>query len=551
MFQPRLRLPLLLGGLLASSCLLFDPLGPDTREAESGGRGGDAGQAGAGESAGKTAGSGAGVGDPSGHCAFNADCHSANSTDAFFCRPRDQRCVKLNSESCEVLGDASDPNAVFFGAYASTLNFSPAALSIRWTYELALDDFNGSSVGGLRGASGVRRPLAIVLCNNELSPDLLDASVQHLTEEVGVPAILAALENEDLQRAFERHGNGAFFLSPSSASKELANLDDRGLLWSLLGKPGDLAGIYAALVRRAETYLRQTRGLDKIKLGVVVQSSDGFSKELAAAVLAALSFNGASVTQNLDQGNYFERAVEYEAEQMDAAASDLIAFEPDLVLSFAENLFTDIPNGILPQLELEFAQSARPFYILSPHNAAAGASIYEIIKSARKNGIDTLAYRRFLGVDAAAGSDPKAKQVRAEYQRRLLAAHPQALGNFDNFYDAFYFLAYSLFAAGPHLNGSNCAQGMQRLSTGRDDAVLSVGPNEITEVFSRLSVEGATIRLWDSLGAPNFSTAGIREDFGSVYCFDSQPFLHPGVLLYDPDLDQLTPSGSLPCLADF
>ena len=91
------------------------------------------------------------------------------------------------------------------------------------------------------------------------------ASISHLTEEIGTPGILSTLSASNLLSAwnYTQSEYGAYrrtlvppmFLSTSSATLQLANLDDSGFVWHLLGDPRLLAATVSSLVRRIEPYV--------------------------------------------------------------------------------------------------------------------------------------------------------------------------------------------------------------------------------------------------------------------------------------------------------
>jgi len=176
--------------------------------------------------------------------------------------------LALQSSECPlVLGaDASNPDAIVFGAYATLGTDSDEDSAVVLNYRLALEELNAA--GGLPDPPGGTRqhPLVMVVCDN--SPERLadtaffNRSLEHLISQLHVPAVVAYLLPDQLKRAFETYGRPqrTFFLSPSGATQALDMEPDDNLLWHMLGQPSDLAPGYLALSRLLQTYVetRQT-----------------------------------------------------------------------------------------------------------------------------------------------------------------------------------------------------------------------------------------------------------------------------------------------------
>ncbi|MFZ5891012.1 MAG: hypothetical protein ACOY0T_08175 [Myxococcota bacterium] len=563
----------------ASSCMLFDPLNrPDdfarggSSGAISGGsagagvggaNGGAAGkvaaggvvsaggssggtssvQAGAGGSGdvGNQAGAGGDGGVPL-PCTSNTECNSDPELPQY-CQLPERRCVPLGSSSCRVVGDPSHPRAIFFGAFAP-FDSSDESRTIRDTYQLAFDEF--MILQGLPPANA-RRPLVMVLCDSGSGPAVIDAAVKHLTRDVRVPAILAALPSADLQRNFESdYGADTFYLSPQKVSEELATSDSQGMVWNLLGRSRDLKGIYAALVRQFEAYVRtlqQDLAGTPLRVAAVTQLADADGNELSQAVLGALTFNPENLTfeENRQQGNAL--LIDIANQQI---IDELVAFKPHLVISFAKEPFTAI-NGIAHQLEQRLV--SRPHYLLSPWNSGDEADLREIFLRNKQAG-RTNSQQRFFGIDGPSALDAGSRDAKNEYTSRLLSLHSADKTNFENFYDAFYYLVYAMFAGGSPITGPGTAAGMTRLYQGSD--VFYVGRNDMSTIFTTLQDGRNRIYLKGALGDPTFDSTGGRVDTGSVYCFDNlpTPTLRPNVFGYNVTTDMLyetTPSP--PCLS--
>jgi hypothetical protein len=494
--------------------------------------------------------------DPTG-CASNAECVQLGGGEPYRCRPSDRECVALKTSECPLAyGDASDPNAIFFGAFAPLSADRPDLNSLVWSHRLARDELSGDNVGGLPGGpSGSRRSLVMIVCNNDSS--VVEESVRHLADDVQVPALLATLLPGDLRRAFETHRErDMFFLSPVAATRILVDQDDDDLIWTMLGQPSDLAPVYNELLALVEDYVKDTRtesATRHLKVALV-SSTDAFNDELRNYVEPALRFNGnLSAMTNRTNTNYLSLTIEPDADLRDVAL-EVARFEPDIVISVAGEQFTRT-GGIAETIELEWALEVpgkeRPHFILSPFNAGNLTPLHNLIEAMAWGDleIDPLAYRRYVGVSVAGAED---KTLQNSYASRLLSRFDDAITDTGNYYDATYFLAYAMFGAGnvEPLTGPDIALGMRRLLEGQS---FDVGPTDISAVFGALENEDTTIELQGTLGPPDFDPAsGVRYAVGGVFCFEetgNMATLRADVLRYNRTLGNF--NGSFPCFPGF
>jgi hypothetical protein len=525
------------------------------------GRGGSAGRGGTSEEGG-SGGDGGEAGERG--CTTNAECVDLGGDEPYRCRASDGRCVQLGSNECPlVYGDFEAENPHYFGSFSTLSPVQPQVNSIVWAELLALDEINAT--GGIpSGPDGERRPLVMVVCNNDdlLETPVIDEGMRHLIEDVEVDSLLANLKPADLERAFETHQlREPFYLSPVGITSELtaAEFEDDGLIWNLLGEPADYRDAYAKLLTHVEAHVRRERDLpdpeaDPLKV-VLVSSGDVFNDELADYVFRRLNWNGDSATLNDDAGHYLRINVEPKDPDMAGAVQTILNFAPDIVISTAAEAVTE-DNGIVEGLETRWDgvgdRGARPYYILSPYNAGDLGIVISWIHSAttEPNIVDPDAAGRFLGVSAASAVDPT---LQVEFETRLSNAHDnQAIPDTGNYYDAVYFLTYAIRAAGQAEgpSGPDIAAGMRRLIEGdRRD----VGPSHIDEIFELLADPERSISLYGTLGAPDFDPdSGVRRATPSVFCFEILQELvlpHYDALRFDRELGVFT--GEYPCLDDF
>lgn len=503
------------------------------------GASGDAGEAGQG--GGGTGGAGGSGG--AGECTTNADCPD-DVVGPQRCRPSDRTCVPLQSVECMLTeGDASDPRAIFLGAFANYVPSDPANGPTVLPLRLALDEINRA--GGLPGPNG--GPLVLTICNNS-TRDVIDRAMRHLTLDVEVPAVLATLRPDDLLRVFDDYrSEDVLYLSPVGITSEIADFDDGDLIWSLLGRPRDYANTYARLFELLEDFVLESRpslSPSPVRVALVVDERDASNAELGSALEPILSAGRG------DAYLKFEAKVE---EPVEDFVADIWGFGPEIVVSAVGSAFTDT-GGILHELDQLADLGNEPFYLLSPYNAGSLSSIEAWLNTLFL--IDEVANRRFLGVSVAPPADGT---LQSEYEAALAEAFgPQSEYDTGNYYDALYVLAYAAYGAGldEPLTGPRMAAGMRRIMgrLNEDSTPFNVGPDHIDSVFARLGMEDATVRLSGTLGPLDFEEGGYRLVNGSVFCYavstNNTAVLRRNVLVYD-EMDEILklfpPYDTFPC----
>jgi hypothetical protein len=473
--------------------------------------------------------------------------------------------VPLTTPECPlVYGDTTSADALVVGGYASlgTTNLGDSGPLL--DYQLAIAELNQAR-GLPDPATGSRRhPLAMVVCNNipadpTAGSSFLDRSLHHLIADLHVPAVVAYLLPDDLKYAFETQGlpNHVFFLSPIGATQSLDMEPDEDLLWHMLGQPADLAPGYDGLSRLVQRYVKQVQQIDAVRVATVTTTA-AFDRELAGAVLSLIddnaTFNGKTLAENavdcpVDGCRY--RAFTVDANHSpQSVGAQIVEFKPNIIVSLADDRFTQPNTGVLPTVEAMWRPDAkRPYYVLSPINAGALGDVGDAFRGLLSvSSADT--YQRFMGIGVAGAQDPT---LYNEYLSRLLLAFQSAPVDTENFYDSVYFLAYAMSAAmdraavGQPLTGPGIAAGMRELITGA--LAYSVGPQGINDVLRALP-KGA-IRLEGTLGPPDFYPDGTRIDTASVFCFNSSGLPQVQVLRYDASANPPFVGDFNPCFAGF
>jgi len=486
---------------------------------------------------------------PGSGCVSTAQCIADNRDEPYVCRRPGEPCTPLKSPECPlVFGDYDDEQAVYFGAFLNVPESAPLSQVSTLNVELAVDEFN-HSVGGLPGGPlGKLRRLVGVVCRNE--PELVEPASRHLLEELGVPAVLAHLPSASLKQFFVDHALPAqrFVINPGFADNSLTSISSGGLFWHVIGDIRDVAPAYAPLLSRIESFLASPT---PIRVAMVV--SKRFAEQSIADTLTPLlEFNGKSVIENGDA--FYVASVpalpdepSYDYSELNAA---LLDFRPHVVIAITREEFV---YKILPPLESGWASAAegqdRPFYVV-PTALSGNLDLLEYVAEESSYVSSESKRQRIVGVAPASAED---LTLYNQFLIRFRSAFPrfENPGGFENFYDAVYLLANSMFAAGsvPELRGLDVARGMQRVIDGNVE--ISVGPTFIADGFTALAA-GGEIRLLGTMGPADFDPGvGARRGSSSVYCIERSEgglsFAYD-VLRYDGRADLV---GNFPCFSGF
>ncbi len=514
--------------------------GSDSGGSDSGGSGGD-------DAAGEAGQGGAPIEPP--ECTTHAECLEKSGK----FKPRvciEQACVDLLTPDCPLALPQTDDlwfdnllreNPLIVGAYS----FVPTELVGIATrnYDLALTEVTRKT-NGVPGADGARRQVVGVVCrSNYAAPEDLDASAEHLIDDLRVPGVISALLADDLQRTFETFGEpaGTFFVSPIEADSTLVALQDRDLLWHMLPGGQDVAVSYAALLDRAIAFLGSP---EPVKVAVVTASDVRYLSDMNGTVLKTIRFNGKSAAANASDDNFLAlnitSAYSDPSADLSSAVQALRNFEPNVIIALSAD---ETLKTLIPLLESSWTGATKPFYLFSPYhynNPELGDLLSNKEPTVRQ---------RMAGINFASAVDGSLNE---SYQLAFDQAYPEVAGRrgYENFYDATYYLLYALAAAPSDAppTGDGLALGMKRLLAG--DA-FGVGKDDLPGAFSALSGDAeTTISLNGTLGPPDFDPAtGGRVSPGSVWCVDASGNQRIDVLRYDPEGNLLT--GTFPCFSGF
>lgn len=470
----------------------------------------------------------------------------------------EKSCVELLTADCPLVLPQTDDlwfenlrtqAPIIVGAYAFVPN-ELVGIQTR-NYDLALSEVTRKTNGVLT-VNGQRRQVVAVVCRaNFRETTDLDDSAKHLIEELQTPGIVSALLANDLQHVFEKFGEprDTFFMSPLESDSTLVTLQDRNLLWQLLPGGEHVALPYPALLDRAVAYIGTPA---PTKVAVVTASDVRFLSDMNATVLKSIRFNGKSATTNATEHNFLGLTITSTYTDPDADLSSAIKslrdFAPHVIIALSAD---ETLRTLIPLLESSWLAATRPFYLLSPYhyNNPELAGLWAIQPSVRA---------RTAGINFASSVDTTLLE---NYQLAFDQAYPEVAGTrgYENFYDAMYFLLYSLAAARQtNVTGTDpssfvssrfdLASGMLRLLNGEP---YDIGKDDLSSAFSALNRSSdATITLNGTLGPPDFDReTGGRISPGSVWCVDDGLEQRVDVLRFDEGTQTLV--GSFPCFTGF
>jgi hypothetical protein len=471
-------------------------------------------------------------------CSTTADCPIDTSAahQEVACDPGTHSCVQLTTDECPLqpLGDykyASQVPPIFIGVFATIPQNSPTSDPSYLNYNFAIQEL--SSTGGIPAGPNyaLRMPVAIV-CNNE--PSAVDNAMTHLANDLHVASVVTSFDDTTLASAFGTYGynttSNLFMINVFGADSTLTALPRGQQFWHMLGQPGDVATAYQALLPRIESYMRGSvpwkeslSGGAPLKVATVTGNATVLN-DLASAVTSAITWNNGQTVQE-NGANYDHETlsgsvlngdtIQSMQTSINTAVSDLVAFQPDVVISFASDEFITV----LEQLELSWSAGPPPFYVISPYNAKMPSDLLS-----SWIGVGTAAnagnQRRIAGINVASSTDTSVLDVYDTNFVSIGKNSTTSLGE-ENYYDAVYFAVDSLVGAGgppAPLTGTTVASGMLRLVAASGTS-YAMGTSDMGNVFSTLTQSTAsTVYLDGTLGPPIFNGYGARVTQGDVYC---------------------------------
>ncbi len=427
----------------------------------------------------------------------------------------ESECVQLTNEHCQVVvpEDAiGNDDTIYIGWMGPlTGEFESIGVPIQQATQLALEEIDQFSNGLPGGASGGRRPLAMIACHDLDDPI---AVARHLAEEVKVPAIVgAAFSGVTISVTTEvTIPAGTLTISPSATSPAITDIADEGLVWRTAPSDAVQAIPLAFLVEQLETDIRTDQMLmptDDIRVAAA-SKGDAYGQGLVGALTNVMTFNGRNVTDNLAANAFLSKQYADPSEgpvDFSEVQQDIISFAPHLVIPLGTNEgITDVMSGIeagwpgTPPPE-------RPLYLFPD-----GGRLPELLAATETNA--DLRGRVKGTVPGKQGSNY------LQFALRFDTRFGDSPGTFaENAYDAAYLLAYSILATGEvRPTGSQIAESLKKMTGGQADII--VGPNQLNAGFNAVGSGGA-IEFDGASGPLDFDVAtGEAASDIDIWCVE-------------------------------
>jgi hypothetical protein len=432
-------------------------------------------------------------------CSSNRQCVAEHGGEAWHCHTQRHVCVEVASPDCKVYAEphaAEADDVVWFGGMFPLAD--PNAASEMRATDLARQDFaqalgpSSARAGGLHA-----RPIGLAICDE--GADALRAA-RHLADDVQVPAVIGFRSSAGALATISTvflPSRVLSFVSISQAPAVTKIPEPAGeprLVWrSTLNRDYSAAPLAHLVSDVLEPSVRAgPRGIGERPLKVAAVWSKAATQDLVESFFGELRFNGASALEN---GANFRQLVYDGSDSADAGdvVDALLAFAPNVIL-FEGRGFA---SSVLAPLETRWASGPRPYYL-------TGSGLGRVAIDFA--GQDPSRRRRFFAATNVSTTMTNAALVLrynlafpAEPIIRTEAPQPS--------YDAFYVLAYGLYAlgdgavSGPALSG---AIG-RLLPPGRR---VDVGPAHIFDAFETLrSDPTAHVDLGGAIGSLDFDPA--------------------------------------------
>ena len=434
-------------------------------------------------------------------CSVSA-CVDQNGGAPSTCRASDGACVAVASEDCTPVFDPDDlrdegtvwlgamfptkgPNAESFGA----MNAEGASFA-REEIARATRSLSGSNAS-LR----VRR-VALALCDDSVDPM---RAARHLVDDVGAPAILgfgSGKEIEDVAGAL-LIGRRVLTMASLTSSPLVTRLpqpsDLPRMVWRTTFSLDAVADAAAVFVRAPlEALTKGKPGETKVTLARV-ESSNGLW--FAEAFFRRLVFNGKPAVDN--GGKFRELVFKPSSSDDDVArfADRVVETPPSVLVLLGPSADT---ARIIAAVE---ARGARPIYVIAVDSTAIVAPWM---------GTDIERRRRVFAIASVT------RTAEAQFVMRFNAAHARQVTRTFNpgvTYDAFYVLAYAIFALDRRpVTGPAIAEAIPRLLP--PGKPIETGPSDLFEALTTLS-RGEHVDLDGPSGSLDFDAASgeVASDF--------------------------------------
>ena len=286
---------------------------------------------------------------------------------------------------------------------------------------------------------------------------------------------------------------------------------------------------------------------------------------------AQLTFNNKSIADN--GGNYREAEIDSAdvatTPDVSNGINDLENYPPHLVLAIATREF---PASVMQGVEDLWPQNGTSKGVIRPYDLMSHL-IYNTVDLTNRTQANFSKtpplHMRVAGVNYAEAQDPHSKTLYNAYLSTLQqvnTGNALSLVGTENYYDAAYYLLYSIAAAARNnaLTSVGRYQGRFHATRHRHDSgsaySVDVGPSAIQATVGNLVGNPVySMALWGTMGYPNFNTTlGTRISQTSAWCVQqkdasSTGTYQPDGLVYDATSQTYSPnsSGIPACLQNY
>jgi hypothetical protein len=406
-----------------------------------------------------------------------------------------------------------------------------------------------------------------------------------LVDKIGVTSILSSMSATDLLSAWNTTAStqNVFFMNTGSADLRLVNTNNGGMLWHMLGDPHMMAASVVALFHQMEPYIYKQRlanykakGTDDpdsspLKVAIVYSSASSMLDMHDVLVSTAqdhqashLTFNGKTWVENMAAGNTLEVSVPDTNSVLNAIAQ-IQGVVPHVIFVLGNEEMPNVIGPVEGNWGTTTQDQIRPYYVLSQLLYNNTTTFPPMVPNyASKN---PPLHMRMAGINYAQAQDQHSQDLYLTYQNRLRSANlgtGLVLEGSENYYDAAYYLLYSISAAAARRSGIPSAGDIlagltTRVINTTTGEPIDIGPGQIPDVVSRFfRSEPYYMALWGTMGEPTFDPLlGTRIVQTSAWCYPrsaSGSFSYaPDGLIYDAKSQLFSPNknGMPACLQNY
>jgi serine/threonine protein kinase len=438
-------------------------------------------------------------------CVSNRACVESHEGKPYLCRASDHACVAIDSQDCKAMyepGDLVADDTVWLGALLPRKG--PQA-STFGAFNLEGVDFARKEIAQatsvLEGAGASQRVRAVALVECDDSEDAMRAA-RHLVDDVGSPAIIGFRSGQELIDVTEHLlvQRGVLAVASLSSSPLITRLPqplkDPRLVWRTTFSYDAVAEATAHLVHdELEPRLSRARHTRVMLVHTDAVSSTSF----ADTFYRELVLNGKPA---LDSGRDYQEitTTARTPEEIARLAGEVLAADPNIVIPL---LTPDTTPEFIDAVETRSVGANHPTYVIA--NGYTAQVMHFVGSNAERR-------HRVFAVMSLSNSTPNARFVIRYNQGR--SDPVSRVINPGSSYDAFYLLAYGIFAldAADPPNGSSIARAFARLVP--PGKPIEVGPTSVLEALGLLR-SGQHIDLEGTQSGLDFdlSTGEAPADF--------------------------------------